>query len=80
MKPHASEAFQELDEIGLLFLGESQQEPGTVVVTIDDGKKIGRAAIVEVRRVLPERAQRGRPPSAARLKLPSGGSGVCRLS
>jgi hypothetical protein len=47
-----SESLQEFDQIRLLRRGE--MEPEVLVVVIDDGKQIRRAAIVEVRRMLQE--------------------------
>ena len=49
---------QELDEIGLLSSCEMQSE--VPVIVIHYGREIGGAAVVKVRRVLPQRAQRRR--------------------
>src|SRR5688572_33100171 len=54
----ASQRLQELDEIEFLIVRQRQSELLNVV--IDDRWKILCAAVVEVRRMLPERAQRRR--------------------
>ena len=58
---------QELDQVGLLRGGEIQ--PEQAVVVIHDRQEIGRAAVMKVRRMLPQPAQRRRP------VLAGGGSG-----
>src|SRR5262249_58438893 len=50
-----SERLQVLDQVGLLRRRQMQSEPRIVV--LDDREKIGRAAVVEVRRVLQGAAQ-----------------------
>ena len=53
------ERLQKLDQIRLLSGGELQREQAVVV--IHDGEQIGRAAVVKIRRMLPQPAQRRRP-------------------
>jgi hypothetical protein len=73
---------QELDEVGLLLVAELQRHE--IVVVLDDvGQRRGRA-VVEVGRVLSERAQRGRAIELGRAALggqrllPDLGGGVQR--
>jgi hypothetical protein len=51
---HASEGFEEFDKIGLLLRREIQ--PKQRVVVIDDREQICRAAVMKVRRMLPDAA------------------------
>src|SRR5678816_2457232 len=54
-----SERLQELDQILLLRAGELEGQ--ALVVVLHDVRERGGRTVVEVRRMLPEAAQRGRP-------------------
>jgi hypothetical protein len=52
--PTLLQCFQIFDEVSLLLVAETKLEHG--VIMIDHGEQIGGAAVVEVGRMLPERA------------------------